>query len=583
MSPNKKKDISFYKKEIKKEKAGKRKLYLSLVKLADELKRTRQSTGGLEAHAEYRNQTWYQGGLWRAPQVLPEIRRNVTETQRARQRDAISLSDMFLNLVIVTGFTRVGLAITNDRGVSLENLLYFAVFWTIWEKETSYGTRFDTTDLSAQLKTLLTCFAVLFASLSVPLPMSSEGGVRIMIMAAFCASTNFSLMMRVLWWYIDAERSNSVEYNVKQYAVFNVIMNLAEAATWIVGILFVDPSHRWIIFLVGILMALRVPRFILSNDFHAANSQRGVLFILLLGFMLQSVVVVATDFFEYENPDWRQYSFIGSTCLLLFSIKMLYCDDASTLASDHALLVNRTAAAFFNVGQFALLFSTTILGSGLNLLTHHYLAATAALPGNDKAMVCGGFAAVLLSMVFTKSMHIRRVPVESTQRVLFVGAYVLQAVAAIAVAVISVLMVYGRGGYLQVLVQTDLCLIWVLCGFSVLLVVLSWLDEGLELALQGGEFDDDEDGGNNNASANANASKKRSAFLVSPFGFWWCLHPGVTPEEILAEEVATANASHTLTSSKRNRSSGVRLSEFSPLLGESVARMKIDMGDDNNV
>ena len=108
--------------------------------------------------------------------------------------------------------------------------------------------------------------------------------------------------------------------------------------------------------------------------------------------MLQSVVVVATDFFEYDNPNWRQYSFIGSTCLLLFCIKLLYCDDANTLASDHALMVNRTAAAFFNAGQFALLFSTTILGSGLNILTHHYLAATAALPGNDKAMVCGGFA-----------------------------------------------------------------------------------------------------------------------------------------------------------------------------------------------
>ena len=123
----------------------------------------------------------------------------------------------------------------------------------------------------------------------------------------------------------------------------------------------------------------------------AANSQRGVLFILLLGFMLQSVVGVATTFFEYDTPNWEQYSFISSTCLLLFCIKLLYCDDANTLASDHALLINRTAAIFFNIGQFALLFSTTILGSGLNLLTHHYLAATVALPGNDKSLVCCGY------------------------------------------------------------------------------------------------------------------------------------------------------------------------------------------------
>ena len=331
----------------------------------------------------------------------------------------------------------------------------------------------------------------------------------------------------------------------------------------------------------------------------AANSQRGVLFILLLGFMLQSVVVVATDFFEFDNPDWQQYAFIGSTCLLLFCIKLLYCDDANTLASDHAMLVNRTAAAFFSVGQFALLFSTTILGSGLNLLTHHYLAATAALPGNDKAMVCAGFAgtccrvpslfshrtmfcaerqsnldvcygffflccvraAVLLSLMFTKSMHIKRVPIEPKDRALFVGAYVLQTLATIAVVGITIAIIYGRGGYIQTLVQSDLGLMGVLCGLAVLLVLLSWLDEGLELALQGEGID----------------GKAASNFLVSPFGFWWCLHPEVTPEEILAEEVAAANASQSLSASQRNRSSGVRLSEFSPLLSESVAHMKVDV------
>jgi hypothetical protein len=288
----------------------------------------------------------------------------------------------------------------------------------------------------------------------------------------------------------------------------------------------------------------------------AANSQRGVLFILLLGFMLQSVVVVATDFFEYDTPDLEQYSFIGSTCLLLFCIKLLYCDDANTLASDHALLVNRTAAWFFNIGQFALLFSTTIMGSGLNLLTHSYLAAAAALPGPAKSLVCGGFSAVLLSTAFIKSMHLKRVPIIPAQRALFIGAYVIQALATIAVAVISVLMAVGEGGYLQILMQNDVELMWVLSGFAVLLVLLSWLDETLELALQG---ESEEDTGD---------------FLVSPFGFWWCLTPEVDPEEMLAEE---AQAAQTLT--RRHPSSGARLSEFSPLLGESVANMKLSTVD----
>merc|ERR1712238_494578 len=111
---------------------------------------------------------------------------------------------------------------------------------------------------------------------------------------------HFCLMGRVLWWYKDAQANNSVEYHVKQYALYNIIMNFTEIATWIIGSVFVSPSYRWIVFLVGVLLALRIPRFVLSNDFHAANSQRGVLFILLLGFMLQTVVVVATEFFVYR-------------------------------------------------------------------------------------------------------------------------------------------------------------------------------------------------------------------------------------------------------------------------------------------
>jgi Bacterial low temperature requirement A protein (LtrA) len=261
------KDINYYKKEIKKEKAGKRKLYHSLIKLADELKRLRRYTADLQENDQYRNQAWYEGGLWRAPQVLPEVHREISKEQRARPREAISLSDMFLNLVIVTGFTRVGLAITSTGQVQVESVLYFAVFWTIWGKEASYSSRFDTTDLSAQFETLLTCFAVLFASLSVSLPMNSEGGARIMMMAGFCSFLHVCLMGRVLWWYMDAQIS-TVEHHVKHYALYNTLMNMAETATWILGWLYAPPEWRWIIFLVAVLMALRIPRAFLANDFH---------------------------------------------------------------------------------------------------------------------------------------------------------------------------------------------------------------------------------------------------------------------------------------------------------------------------
>ena len=132
----------------------------------------------------------------------------------------------------------------------------------------------------------------------------------------------------------------------------------------------------------------------------AACSKRGVLFILLMGFLLQSLVVVASEFFEYQTPTLENYGFIGAACLLFFCIKLLYVDDSDTLAEDHALLVNAAAGFFFHLGQFALLLSTTVMGSGLNLLAHDYLAATAALTGPAKAMVCGGFSAVLFSTLF---------------------------------------------------------------------------------------------------------------------------------------------------------------------------------------
>lgn len=160
-------------------------------------------------------------------------------------------------------------------------------------------------------------------------------------------------------------------------------------------------------------------------------------------------------------------------------------------------------------------------------------------------------------------MHLKRVPIESTPRALFIGAYIIQGLATIAVAVFAFLLSYTEGSYMQFLLQNDVELMWVLSGFAVLLVLLSWLDEGLELALQ------DSDGKEND----------KDSFLVSPFGFWWCLHPEVTPGEILAEEVAATRMSN----SQRGKTSGPRLSEFSPLLGESVAQMKLSSTDLNNV
>lgn len=267
------KDIAYYKAQVKNEKAGKRKLFHSLVKLAEELKKLRNESKTLQDQAEYANQNWYEGGIWRAPQLLPGIDQertgNMLPDQRSRVRQAVSLSDLFFNLVIVTAFTRVGIAMTNSGRVSGESVLYFAVFWTIWSKEASYSTRFDTTDLSAKMITLLNCFAVLFASLSVSSGIQTEGANRIMYMSAFCSMLHFVLMARVFNWYKSAE-PNTLDHHVQTYALFNSVMNLVESATWIFGMIFTPSDKKWIIFTVGVLLGLRIPRAFLANDFHGA-------------------------------------------------------------------------------------------------------------------------------------------------------------------------------------------------------------------------------------------------------------------------------------------------------------------------
>ena len=264
------KDINYYKEQIKQEKAGKRKLFHSLVTLAGELKKLRTEATPLREHAEYANQTWYEGGMWRAPQILPGVQQQIG--LRARLREAISLSDLFFNLVTVTSFTRVGVAVTNSGTLTGTMVLYFAIFWTIWSKEASYSTRFDTTDLSAQLETLVTCFAVLFASLSTSSPLDSLGGTRIMMMAAFCSFLHCCLMARVYWWHKDAT-IDTLEYQIKMYGLFNTVMNFVEASTWIAGIALGESfPYRWVFFTLGVLLSLRIPRSFLANDFHGMST-----------------------------------------------------------------------------------------------------------------------------------------------------------------------------------------------------------------------------------------------------------------------------------------------------------------------
>ena len=260
------KDLAKAKEGLTKEKSAKRKLYSSLVKLANELKRTRSDTEGLIEAAKYADRNWYEGGMWRGPELLPGA---LDATPKRTTREAVSLSDLFLDLVVVIGFTRVGVAVQNRGTIDGPILAYFAIFWFIWGKEASYSTRFDTTDLSSQAETLLTCFAVLFGSLSTTGDFQSPGATCMMAVGAFVAILHFFLYFRVWVWFRDTERASEL-YAVKQYAIFTMFMTFCEAAVWLVGVFALpeDFEHRGYIFLAGLILSFRIPKAFLPNDFH---------------------------------------------------------------------------------------------------------------------------------------------------------------------------------------------------------------------------------------------------------------------------------------------------------------------------
>ena len=237
---------------------------------------------------------------------------------------------------------------------------------------------------------------------------------------------------------------------------------------------------------------------------------------MTLGFIIQSIILVASPFFDNQSPNAEQFLFLGLPCFLLFCIKLLYVDDSFSVdPKDHALLVNRAAGFFFHIGQLALLLSTTILGGGLNLLTQSYLAGTAALPNDSKCLVCGGFSGVILSIGFIKSMHIRRFPTNPAHRQLFFVAYGTQVLVLLAVSYTTISLSLNAPGYLGEVALSEMQLLGVLCLLSLFLLVISWLDEAVELNLYG--------------------QSDAAEFRVHPFGLWTCLKPGNPKPPIVRE------------------------------------------------
>jgi len=256
--------LSGMKKQLKDEKSAKRKLFSSLAKVAGELKKQQNVNEPIIDAVKYANRSWYEGGMWRPPAVLPGVANQ--QIQLIVRED---LSHLFFSLVMVTAFTRVGLAVVETGELSLEALLYFAVFWMIWAKDINYSTRFDTTDLYFESINLLTCVAVLCGSLSASSSLASEDSTRIMMMAAFVAALHIILHCRVAIWFRNSQ-SGSVENLAKKHAIFSTIMTLCETTTWVIGVILPElTERRLVIFSLGICFSLaRLPKNFLVCDFR---------------------------------------------------------------------------------------------------------------------------------------------------------------------------------------------------------------------------------------------------------------------------------------------------------------------------
>jgi hypothetical protein len=163
------------------------------------------------------------------------------------------------------------------------------------------------------------------------------------------------------------------------------------------------------------------------------------------------------------------------------------------------------------------------------------------LPNDAKNLVCGGLSAVVFSIFFIKCMHIRRVPTDPKHHEqMFLIAYSAQVVGILIVVGITARMCFlpagATYGLFALLMRNEIEMLFVLVIFSVLLLVLSYSDEALELRLY---------------SDASEASENR----VRPFGIWtYFSHDEPLQLEAMALE--------------RNRAA--RLAQRSPLLGASV-------------
>lgn len=485
-----KKSAAIYKSKLKDETKAKRRHTDAIVKLARELseckseleERSASPAAPLPGDPRF---TWYGRGLWRTPALRPELLRD--RPSALASRPAVGLAEMYLDVAVVVALSSVGSSL-QDRGFCADwsSLAYFAVFWMMWGKAVSYSSKFDDTDVSSQIGCLVCVCIILFGSLYTDGGFDSDDSKFVMSAAAAYALVFMVLYLRIA--LVSFRHRAGETQKVFRYASYMLGCLIVEASFWIFGIFydFADSSKRGLVFLGGLLACLRVPRSFLPLNFQALTAQYGVLLVLSLGFVLQSILQTAGPFFRgraFPDQPIGNYSFLLAVCFLLYCVKLLYVDDLHTIDPlDHALLVNRGVAACYVAGQFLLLASITALGSGLKLLTHNCLSAEATLANNAKTLIFSGFACVVLSNVFLKSLHVRRIPVDPRNRRPVLAAHVLDILMNLLVGVTAGMLCSEYAAETTAGLSDD-DIIYSLAGVTFVLVIFSWMDKYVEVLL----------------------------------------------------------------------------------------------------
>lgn len=231
---------------------------------------------------------------------------------------------------------------------------------------------------------------------------------------------------------------------------------------------------------------------------------------------MQNIVAVANDFLSFRTPSLEEYSFLGAICITLLCLQFLFVDDADTVSMDHALIVNSWTGFFFHIGHLMLMMCLTGLGAALSTMTHEYFRGNSSVLA--RLRVAEGFTATLLAISFLNSLHVKRVPSDPNHRAVFMSTYVIQALFMLSILSVTAAMQFG---YFEDL--SNLELVWFVAATAVIVMVLSWTDEIVELSLY---------------MSGADAREARS----QPLRFWCCVVPR-KPEEIADSDAEGSNQS----------------------------------------